>query len=547
MLGEIIMRLLAFVSDEMYLALYDVAAEFESMATGVIVILKSSPRGAFYGDLADGAYRVTLAKAGYGSKTVELTLGGPPHQFRLLSDSLIGYMWPKWVRSGEPAEFRVHAVEPYELSLWRYGLRPERIQTVTWIDEHGPQASRQILPDGDFTQTGCRWNTVGYAAPPGIIEGPERSGLYVLWARTPSGNAYSFPWIVAPAKPKAKVAVLASTITWNAYNNWGGRSNYINADHLPERPVVNARQDLHRYQNTQPFGTWLPKDEDYRPLSFDRPDPNNHFFDDPKDPGEPSRGRTQSGLGPGEWRLYAWLEREGFDYDLYAESQLHDGTLPLDEYKVLISAVHPEYWSRDMYRKVKEWVFERGGRYMYLGGNGLNCEIVFEDGGTAIRCLSHLESERGEMGGKAPDGSMYESRMHRTTGESEASLLGVVCTETGIMTSAPYRVVDASHWVMEGTGLSNGDLFGEHTMHERIPGGASGHETDKRSAKWSPKNTVLIAKGTNIDEGGSEITLHEPDNGGGAVFSVGSITWVPALLVDDRVSTITRNVLRRFL
>jgi len=33
----------------------------------------------------------------------------------------------------------------------------------------------------------------------------------------------------------------------------------------------------------------------------------------------------------------------------------------------------------------------------------------------------------------------------------------------------------------------------------------------------------------------------------GAVFSVGSITWVSALLVDDAVSTITRNVIRRFL
>ena len=38
-----------------------------------------------------------------------------------------------------------------------------------------------------------------------------------------------------PATPGAPVAVLASTNTWNAYNNFGGRSNYINADHLPER------------------------------------------------------------------------------------------------------------------------------------------------------------------------------------------------------------------------------------------------------------------------------------------------------------------------
>ena len=50
--------------------------------------------------------------------------------------------------------------------------------------------------------------------------------------------------------------------------------------------------------------------------------------------------------------------------------QLHDGTLKLDDYQVLAVSVHPEYWTREMYFKLKQWVFERGGRLMYLGGNG---------------------------------------------------------------------------------------------------------------------------------------------------------------------------------
>lgn len=537
------MPTIAYVSDEMYLALSDVLAEFEPASGGEPTVLRSSPRGAFYAEIPAGTYRVVLAKAGYGAKTVTAELGtGAPVQFRLLSDGLIGYMWPKWVRAGETAEFRVHSVEPYQLSLWRYGLRRDLVQTITWMDEHGPQANRQILPDGDFTQTGARWNVEGYAAPP-TMKAPARSGLYYLWARTPSGRAFSFPWVVAPAQPSARIAVLASTNTWNAYNNFGGRSNYVNADRLPDTPVVNSRQDLDRYQNAAPFGVWRPEDREYHPLSFDRPEPNNHIFDEPEAT-SPVRGRTQCGQAPGEWRLYAWLEKEGFDYDLYAEGHLHDGSLPLDSYSVLIAAVHPEYWSREMYLAVKDWVFRRGGRFLYLGGNGLNCEVAFGPDG-AMRCLSHLHSEQGEMGGKSPDGATeYDSRMHRTL-ESEASLLGVVCTETGIMTAAPYRVVDASHWVFAGTGLRDGGLFGEKTLHERIPGGASGHETDKRSA-FSPANTVLLAKGTNPGDGGSEIVLHERDRSG-AVFSVGSITWVAALLVDDSVSTITRNVLRNFL
>jgi N,N-dimethylformamidase len=536
------MKVLAYVSDAMYVALPDVAAEFHSISTGAVTLLRSSPRGAFYGDLPAGDYRVTLAKAGFGAKESRVTLGGAPPQLRLLSDDLIGYMWPKWVRAGEQSEYRVHGVEQYQLTLWRYGLEREFVSMISWIDEHGPQANRQILPDGDFTQTGVGWNQKGYPAPP-VITAPERSGLYYVRARTPSGQMFQWPWVVAPRAPRAKIAVLASTNNWNAYNNYGGRSNYVNADHLPATPVVNARQDLDRYHDPTPFNSWKMRDEDFRPLSFDRPEPGNHIFDD----GEITdsiQGRVQCGLAPGEWRLYGWLEREGFAYDLYAEAQLHNGLLDLDAYKILIIAVHPEYWSREMYLRVKRWVFERGGRLMYLGGNGLNCEVEFLPDGS-LRCLSHLRSLAGELGGWNEAGTVeYESRLHRTL-ESEANLLGVVCTAPGIMTAAPYQVIDASHWIFAGTGLRNGDEFGRETLHERIPGGASGHETDKMSAS-SPANAVRLAKGTNPDEGGSEIVYHEPGNSG-AVFSVGSITWCSALFCDEHVSRITHNVIRRFL
>src|SRR5262249_5145718 len=75
--------------------------------------------------------------------------GRPPHHFRLLSDGLLGYAWPKWVKAGEKSEFRVHSVEPYQLSLWRYGIKKEPIRSLGWFDEHGPRATMQITPDGD--------------------------------------------------------------------------------------------------------------------------------------------------------------------------------------------------------------------------------------------------------------------------------------------------------------------------------------------------------------------------------------------------------------
>src|SRR5207248_3587163 len=111
-----------------------------------------------------------------------------------------------------------------------------------------------------------------------------------------------------------------------------------------------------------------------------------------------------------------------------------------------------------------------------------------------------------------PEGIGAESRFARRQ-ESEAALLGVVFDPRGIMTAAPYRVADAAHWAFEGTGLKDGDLFGTRSLHVRCPGGASGHETDKRSA-GSPGGVRLLAKGMNPDDGGAEMACYETPSGG---------------------------------
>ncbi len=538
--------LIGYVSDENYVAITGVMVDIESGGR-LVETVRSSARGAIHADIEPGLYSFVLVRAGFGSKTVDAAADPEqPLQFRLLSDRLLGYAWPKWVKSGERSEFRVHSVEPYRLSLWRYGWEKEFVKLYGWFDEHGPRATMQITPDGDYTQAGVQWNKVGYRSlhHTQFAVGPERSGLYYFHAKTESGREFfSFPWVVAPAKPTARIAVLASTNDWNAYNNFGGRSNYINPVGLPDRPTVNARQDLVRYGRST-FGTWEPPDEEYKPLSFDRPELGNHIPEH-VEASDPIEGRMTCGQAPAEWRLAAWLEREGLDYDYYAEAQLHDGTLDLDAYRILIISVHPEYWTRQMYLRVKEWVHGRGGRLMYLGGNGLNCEVELLEGG-AMRCFSQLVSEGdGSLAMRDPHNPAirWESRFHRRF-ESEANLLGVVTTHTGIMTAAPYRCARPEHWSFDGTGLKEGDLFGIHSLHERIHGGASGHETDKMS-EHSPKNALMLAKGINPENGGSEIVHYETDSGG-AVYSVGSINWVHSLLVDDAVSRITANVIARF-
>jgi hypothetical protein len=113
------------------------------------------------------------------------------------------------------------------------------------------------------------------------------------------------------------------------------------------------------------------------------------------------------------------------------------------------------------------------------------------------------------------------------------------------MTGAPYRVVIADHWAFYRAGLQEGDVFGRNALHRRCPGGASGHETDKLSLS-SPPNARLLAQGLNPDDGGAHLVHFDTARGGG-VFSVGSISWVSSLPVDDHVAQITENAIRRFL
>ena len=518
------MRLLGWVSDEYDVALADVAVDLVSEA-GRHFPARSTASGAILTDAPPGEYRAALSKPGHGAKWTVVRVGDGPARLRLLGDRLTGYVWPKWVPAGGTAEVRVHATAPYAMDLWRYGAEKELVQPLGF-DVHAPAAWRQTVPDGDWAASGVGWTDAVHAVA------PERSGLYFVHVRTDDGAFAPLPWIVSPARPRAPIAVLASTATWNAYNAFGGRSNYVSPEGLPPEPAVNLRQTLKRYVRP---GAEEWESESYAPLSFDRPEPRNTVGELERLT-DPVQGRDQCGLASAEWRLLGWLEREGFDHDLYADVQLHFGEVDLSAYRVLVLAGHPEYWSRDMYDRVKRWVHADGGRLVYLGGNGLNCEVELPDPATMIVRNGDgrlLNAHRAE----------WESRFGMRH-EPEANLLGVGFTRAGLMTGAPYRVLDASSWVFEGTGLRDGDLFGERCLHTRCPGGASGHEMDKLSLS-SPPGVRVVAKGTNPEGSGAEMAWYESSSGG-MVFAAGSISFPCALPVDAGAAAVTRNVLHRF-
>jgi len=537
--------LIGYVSDEMDIALAGVQLEF--VRDGESIVARSRATGSIYADVEPGTWRVTLEHPGYSRKTVDLEVRPvrAPHRFRLLSGRLLGYAWPKWARGGDRVELRINAAEPYRASLWRYGWERQHVADIGRFESFGPDGDRQFVPDGDFVMTGVEWNHLGRRFPPDArssITAPEPTGLYWIHLEAErSGDFFSFPLIVAPAEPRAPVAVLCSNIDWNAYNDFGGRSNYVAAWGLPPQPVVSPHQDGPYLRDT---GGRFWDREAYDPLSFDRPEPVNRVERETKIT-DPMERVGEEHLAPATWRLLGWLEREGFAHDVWAETQLHAGTLDLDAYRVVILDQHPEYWSREMYFLLKSWVFERGGKLMYLGGNGIHCEVEFVTPTAAIHHNTDLSEWLATRSFEDVPEALVPSRFGRRV-ENEANLLGVSTTLTGAGTGAPYRVVAPDHWAFEGTGLGEGGIFGEAWLDMRNDGGgASGHETDKRNGS-TPSNAVLLAKGMNVNNGGGEIVTFETPSGG-AVYSVGSISYVSSLPVDDLLSQVTANVLRRFL
>lgn len=118
------------------------------------------------------------------------------------------------------------------------------------------------------------------------------------------------------------------------------------------------------------------------------------------------------------------------------------------------------------------------------------------------------------------------------------------------------------------TGIAEKSLIGV----EGFAGGASGDEIDRCDyTLGSPLNTIVVATstghpdefgifpedaefpmlkttGTQTNEIRSDITYYET-NGGGAVFSVGSINWFCSLgwnRFENEVAKLTGNVLREF-
>ena len=386
------------------------------------------------------------------------------------------------------------------------------------------------------------------------------SGIYAFRVRGDAGED-RVPFFVRPAvgARTADVAMLMPTATYMAYANH--RMLFEGADFIPTKTRLRPE---HAYIRDHP--------ELGRSHYEKHPDRSGVMFS--------SRRRPVLNLRPGAdgWNftpdtdINAFLEHLEIGHDIVTDEDLHaDGVEAIAPYRVLVTGSHPEYWSTAMLDALADWQ-RNGGRLMYLGGNGFYWKVSFSDDWPGAMELRRAED--GVRNWQTGPGESYHAwggeygGMWRRQGRAPNEICGIGFAAQGFE-KATYFVrdpgVDSSRaaWILDG-------VPGERIGTSGLGGGAAGQELDRYDVRLgSPRHAVMLASATTFGpdmlrtkeefEGSvdfptpdpmvrADMVFYETPNGG-AVFSVGSISWFGALArdgYDNDIARITANVVRRF-
>ncbi len=411
----------------------------------------------------------------------------------------------------------------------------------------------------------AEWDTdFAFTVPEGL-----RSGIYAARLRAAEAEFY-VPFYVRPpaGTASAEVLFLVPTATYMAYANNRGRVTSIVTDRLIgkltvvddidllmlERPEVGlATYDRHGDGSSVCYGSRMRPITNHRPKDSDISMAYNNFAAD--------------------LLIVDWLEQISVPYDVMTDEDLHyEGLDSLEDYRVVVTGTHPEYWSREMLDALDGYL-RRGGRLMYLGGNGFYWRVAFRPDKPGVIELRRAQVNIGRW--NPGPGQYFDSftgepgGLWRDLGRPPQMLAGVGFISQGFDSSAYYRrtqVAGDPRVAFMFNGVDE-EILGDFGL---IRGGAAGVEIDRFEARLgSPRHALVVASSenhTNLFEPAEEIlpmSASELPEGpairadmvffecpnGGAVFSTGSIAYAGCLShngYDNPIARLTGNVLNRF-
>ena len=276
--------LVGYVSDERYVALADVLLEFERDGQSVAVV--RSPRAApSTPTRPPAATGSRWSRPGFGSKSVDRGRRRRTHRRTSSACSPTACSATSGPSGSAPAsksEFRVHSVEPYKLSLWRYGLEKEFIRHARLVRRARPAGrrcrSRPTATTRRPASAGTRSATPTRTTPSSST-GP-RALRPLLLPRRDRVRAASSPSPGSSPRPRPARPDRGAGLEHHLER----LQQLRRPEQLHQRrpacrrtPTVNARQDLNRYtdptlQRLGPPGRRLPAPL-VRPPRADQPHP----------------------------------------------------------------------------------------------------------------------------------------------------------------------------------------------------------------------------------------------------------------------------------
>lgn len=359
---------------------------------------------------------------------------------------------------GETVRFHVSSsASSYDMDIARIGAKRETV----W-SKRGIKGKYHPTPDEAYAH-GCSWPASFELKVPK----DWRSGFYLvnLRATDRSGNVLAAEhFFVVRATNRgatAKILMVLSTNTYNAYNQFGGRCMYSSDE-----------------------GALAPR------LSFQRPWQKGLLFKVPNtarniNNGTPGFGekplldgfRRTKELGYHHWTrgggfhnwesiFVQWAEANGYTLDYCVQSDLDFHPEVVDGYPMITTVGHDEYWSWKERDVVDDFV-ANGGNAAFFIGNGAFWQVRLENSGNDMVCYKYIP-EWDPVWGAKNEKTLTGMWSHPKTGRPENSTFGLSFTRGGyhregfIMprSAGGYMVYRPNHWVFAGTELEYGDVFG---------------------------------------------------------------------------------------
>ncbi len=404
-----------------------------------------------------------------------------------------GYFDPPSVVQGDSISLHVSTDAPsFDVEVHRVGA-----VDVLYHELDGLPGVIQPVP-ADSAWKGVDWP----ASAAFEVPTPWPSGVYCASLIPEGGGPFSTRFAVFTVvedQPGSTASILFqnSLSTWQAYNSWGGRSLY---------EIHGDGERAHH-------------------LGFDRP--------------------TLLSLGRGmfsywEMPMIRWLEGQGYALEYCTTRETHADPGLEAAYDLVMVVGQDEYWSREVRNHLDARV--AAGRHLAIfGGNTGWWQIRYHDDGRGMTCyksaaldpLTGVDDDRVTVHWHAPP-------VNRPTNP----LTGASLLHGGNPVGTPeYTVRQPEHWVFDGTGLAQFDVFGGE--------GSIGVEVDGADLTWQQGRayptgldgtplTFQILATSSATNGYTTMGILED---AAIVFNAASITWSLGLGQSEAVDAITHNVL----